>query len=602
MFERDAAAWDLGVEVEDPALVRRRLGLVDAEGGGVSDALLRCLLQLSEYARLRSLDDHELVETVAALAAVQGWAAAAQRDAAAALDARQSRLGPRSRRPGSVEVTGSAADSLAMRLGISRRRASRLVGEGQLYQDVLHPVGTALAEGRIDAGKATVFADLLVEQPPEVCFAVCEQVLPDAPGLAHQALRARVQAVIVQVDPRQASERAEAAARTRRLEPVRLLPDGLASLRLVAPLMDVVTVHSMAEAAARAARASGDARTLDQLRADAVVSVAAGALVAGRIDVGGDAPARRTEVTAPSPVPKPPTVVAGSPATVSPLTVVRREMNDLLRRRRRGPRSSVAPPGGPSLARTVLDPTAGPPPRFAPFSGTTARLTLAIRPDDVPTDDDQPCAADVYAWEFSASVLRDGFENPYAAFEPPDRCRLGVDVPALLGFGPLAPGTARVLAAAPPPYLSVVVGEVERATERGSRSAPGAAGTANAGPSHAHPAGAHRERISGYVPGARLAREVRRAHPTCVAPSCSVPASACDLDHVVPWPAGPTSADNLRPLCRHHHLIKTHLDHDLWLAPDGTAVWRTPEGHVYRRPVGGESRLDQQVHVRSGAA
>lgn len=44
----------------------------------------------------------------------------------------------------------------------------------------------------------------------------------------------------------------------------------------------------------------------------------------------------------------------------------------------------------------------------------------------------------------------------------------------------------------------------------------------------------------------------------CQAPGCMVPADRCDIDHRVPWPHGPTSADNLGPLCRRHHAFKSH--------------------------------------------
>ncbi|WP_205708798.1 HNH endonuclease, partial [Kineococcus siccus] len=31
----------------------------------------------------------------------------------------------------------------------------------------------------------------------------------------------------------------------------------------------------------------------------------------------------------------------------------------------------------------------------------------------------------------------------------------------------------------------------------------------------------------------------------------------CDLDHVIAWPEGASTADNLQPLCRSHHRFKT---------------------------------------------
>ena len=89
-----------------------------------------------------------------------------------------------------------------------------------------------------------------------------------------------------------------------------------------------------------------------------------------------------------------------------------------------------------------------------------------------------------------------------------------------------------------------------------------------------------------YVPSASLARLVRAREPHCRFPGCRQPAMRCDLDHAVPWPTGATSAENLGPLCRRHHNLKTHA---LWALdpsahPDGRSSagwrWRTPAGFV----------------------
>jgi hypothetical protein len=78
-----------------------------------------------------------------------------------------------------------------------------------------------------------------------------------------------------------------------------------------------------------------------------------------------------------------------------------------------------------------------------------------------------------------------------------------------------------------------------------------------------------------YRPSAALARLVRAREPSCRMPGCSRPAEQCDLDHAVPYPQGPTSAANLGPLCRRHHVLKTHYGYHL--IPE-QQVWRTPAG------------------------
>ncbi|QKE83081.1 HNH endonuclease signature motif containing protein [Arthrobacter sp. NEB 688] len=83
-----------------------------------------------------------------------------------------------------------------------------------------------------------------------------------------------------------------------------------------------------------------------------------------------------------------------------------------------------------------------------------------------------------------------------------------------------------------------------------------------------------------YRPGAALAGLVRARDRHCRFPGCSVAARWCDLDHVVPWPAGPTSAANLVCLCRRHHRTKQRPGWRTLLAPDGTYTVTDPTGRV----------------------
>ncbi|MGE2834468.1 DUF222 domain-containing protein [Mycobacterium sp. SMC-4] len=85
-----------------------------------------------------------------------------------------------------------------------------------------------------------------------------------------------------------------------------------------------------------------------------------------------------------------------------------------------------------------------------------------------------------------------------------------------------------------------------------------------------------------YRPSAKLAAFVRARDMFCRYPGCDVPAEHCDIDHVVPWPFGPTHASNLNCKCRNHHLAKTFWDgyRDVQL-PSGEVIWTTPEGRTY---------------------
>ena len=81
-----------------------------------------------------------------------------------------------------------------------------------------------------------------------------------------------------------------------------------------------------------------------------------------------------------------------------------------------------------------------------------------------------------------------------------------------------------------------------------------------------------------YRPGAELTALVKARDGRCRFTGCCVAARFCDLDHVRPWPTGPTTATNLLTLCRRHHRIKQRPGWRLRLAPDGTATWTDPTG------------------------
>ncbi len=104
-----------------------------------------------------------------------------------------------------------------------------------------------------------------------------------------------------------------------------------------------------------------------------------------------------------------------------------------------------------------------------------------------------------------------------------------------------------------------------------------------------------------YRPPAALAEAVRARDHTCTHPGCTVPARRCDLDHVVPWSmGGSTSLDNLTLLCETHHRLKHTPGWSLTRSDDGSLTWRTPSGARYRRdPDGSIIMLPRRIGPRS---
>ncbi|MFD2024871.1 HNH endonuclease signature motif containing protein [Promicromonospora aerolata] len=98
-----------------------------------------------------------------------------------------------------------------------------------------------------------------------------------------------------------------------------------------------------------------------------------------------------------------------------------------------------------------------------------------------------------------------------------------------------------------------------------------------------------------YQPGKLLRAAVQARDETCTFLTCDVPAVRGDLDHVVPFdhdPAarppgspGQTRAQNLQPLCRRHHLLKTHAGWGVVRDPlSGVTTWTAPTGRTHARP------------------
>lgn len=218
-----------------------------------------------------------LVEVVAAFKRVEAWAVG-QAAAAAAELATRPEMNPLDRMPvptGAGRASGLRASvvagtELALRLGISRASARRLVGIGTAVNGALSATGEALAHGLIDWTKAGVIADGVTGVPWQVAQAVEDAVLSRAPRRTANQLRGDVAAALQAVDPEDADRRHRRARAGRKVDHPQPLPDGMALIRAVLPADAAVRLDATLHAAATGAKAGGDPRTVDQLRADAL--------------------------------------------------------------------------------------------------------------------------------------------------------------------------------------------------------------------------------------------------------------------------------------------------------------------------------------------
>jgi hypothetical protein len=422
--------------------------------------------------------DRGLVELVDGAVRQAAWAHAAAARYAGLLGARDSMNPSWSLRAGVPKVDDVTGDELALRLAWSRRAAARLVRHGRAFDRDLAATGTALARGELDAVRAGVVADRLHGLPIPVTLDVQDVVLARAARRTASQLVADVERALIAVDPGEAAARRRHARTGRRVDRPKVLPDGMAGLWAVLPADDATRVHRTLDAAARTARAAGDGRTLDQLRADGLTDLvlhracpAGDAVPTARRDAASDAP---TDATDAGPA-------AGLDARSAGCPVKRRS--------------------------------------------TDAQIVVTVPLSTLMGLDEQPAE--------------------------------------LAGYGPVDATTARALAA----------GGVWRRLVTDPLS-----GTV---------LDLGRTR---YRPTAALAEHVRARDRTCVRPGCSAPAESCDLDHTVefqppggadPAAGGRTSADNLGPLCRRDHRLKTDGGFALRQVAPGRFEWITPTGQRY---------------------
>lgn len=463
----------------------------------------------------------------------------------------------RAARPAALaEVSEWAVDEVMAALGLTSRAASARLSTSITLVEQLPATLAALEAGTISWAHAVVLVDQVGPLRDDLRPGVEAALLAKAPGKTAAQLRETSRRALLRAD---ASVAAKRLARALRGRSVRMYGDRDGTAVLTAMMAAPVTraCYRRLEALADACATPGDERTKDQRMADCLADLLIGQGSAGR-------PPVQVTLTVVAPA----TTLAGGdePGEIEGMPVSALEIREMAYALGLLPRPS---------AECV--PADDAPPDDTPPADTP--------PDDTPPDDTPPDAAFVKPVGAERSP---GGGPAGAATALPDPGgpseQAMADVAAMLGVRATA-GTALVSR----PTIAVVdeisgallaltdAFEVRRKAachRRACRSGRRPCTHPPAGPGLGPPPASDR-----YHPSDQLDRFVRARDRRCRFPGCRARPVRCDLDHVVPYPCGPTSAANLCCLCRHHH----RLSHQapgwrLRHLADGGLEWTLPGG------------------------
>lgn len=475
---------------------------------------------------LAGLGESELVGVLCASRRMASWSAAMEAAAMITLARRRAEQAREQQRPSLVE---HAPDEVAAALTVTSRAGRRLLEvAGGLAR--LRVTWAALAAGVIDWPRAVIIADDLAALDDADALTVERSVLLRAGGLTTGQLRAALRRAVLAVDPAAAGRRRRAARKDAGVQ-VWDEPSGNSAMAgRELPQADVIAADQRITALARWLSRRGAEGTLQQLRAAVFIALLAGRPVSALVPPGaaGSGDGSRAESERPADGLGWP-VVTGTVNLTMPLSAW------LGISQAPGEVAGI----GPADAETCRDLAdwlaAGPSgpgrPRWC--------LTLTDRSGHAVA---HACAR----------------HGPGMA-GPPRRARSpgappGSGVPRPDGPGPPGgpAGLRDWVASLRPVFLE--------------------SGTCT-----------HQRQTASYQPPASLRHLVTVRRRTCTAPGCRRPATACDLDHTIPFHRGGLTCEcNLGPVCRHHHHAKQASGWHLDQPQPGILVWTLPHGRAYR--------------------
>lgn len=226
------------------------------------------------------LSDLDLVEMVGAFRRLMSWAEAGQVAAIAELSRRPMFVAHKGR--DERDESRSAGYQVAAELSLAPRTGISLVSTAQLLAEELPDTLAAMRDGRVDLRRARLIADVADRCQVGVARQVEQRVLPKAGQRTMGEHRQAIERAILTVDPKTADEHHREAVKGRRVE-FWSDYDGMGCALASLPADGLSTLRASLDAAAAAMKTAhpGETRTLDQLRADALVDMARICLASG---------------------------------------------------------------------------------------------------------------------------------------------------------------------------------------------------------------------------------------------------------------------------------------------------------------------------------
>lgn len=239
---------------------------------------------LAEHAQegqgLRELVDHDLVEALRAAHRLGAWAAALELAAISELDHR--RVDQEKKRGGSGDVAAEfVVDEIAAALAMTATGASIRAAMAWRLSGPLRDTWQALLAGLIDFDKARAVCDAVTGLLEADAQAVQHEVLAAAQRCTVGQLRALLRTALTRVAPEEQAERKQKAADSRRLD-LWPTPEGTVDVSIRDLPEDIAhACYNRINSLAQATKTDGDARPIDQIRADIAVSLLRGLPWAG---------------------------------------------------------------------------------------------------------------------------------------------------------------------------------------------------------------------------------------------------------------------------------------------------------------------------------